>query len=188
MTVRSSSWRRSAAGLLAIGALAVGGLSGCSGRPGAAAVVDGDEISVRELQSATSDLGPYLDNVSQTSVLMVLVVAPTFERAAVKAGVGVSDQQAEDLLDQAAAAATEAGTVPPRTTAFSDSAIEVAKFTLVQTNLQALPDAGLVSAQVTEQLDALDATINPRYGTVDFTSGSIMPPSYPWLVATTPAG
>ncbi|WP_407344403.1 hypothetical protein [Pengzhenrongella phosphoraccumulans] len=185
MTVRSLAGRRGASALLALGVLVVG-LSGCSGQPGAAAVVDGSEISVAELQTATSDLAPYLKNVSQSSVLMVLVAAPVFDKAASAAGVGVSTQEAEDLLDQAAQAAVDAGTVPARTDPFSDAAVEVARFTLLQQNIQGLANGQEVTAQITDELANLDAQINPRYGEADFATGAITPTSYPWLV-TQPA-
>lgn len=188
MAVRSSRGRRRAAALLALGALAVGVLTGCSGRPGAAAVVDGQQISVADLQTATSELAPYLQNVSQSSVLMVLIAAPSFDRAASKAGVGVSRQQAEDLLDKAAQSAVAAGKAPVRTAGFSDAAVEVARFTLLQQNIQALPNGAAVVAGITKELIALHADVNPRYGVVDFTAGTITPPSYPWLVATPAAG
>ena len=188
MTVRLSAGRRGAPVLLALGALVVGAMTGCTGQPGAAAVVDGDQSSIAELQAATSDLSPYLQNVTQASVLMVLVVAPTFDRAAVEEGVGVSTQQAVDLLDEAAQAAAAAGTAPARTTPFSDAAVEVARFTLIQTNLRELPDGADVSARITDQLAALDADVNPRYGQADFASGSIAPTSYPWLVTPPAAG
>ncbi|RYV49330.1 hypothetical protein [Pengzhenrongella frigida] len=187
MTVRFSAGRRGAPVLLALGALVVG-LSGCSGQPGAAAVVDGETISVAELQDATTDLTPYLENVTQSNVLMVLVAAPVFDRAASAAGVGVSTQEAEALLDQAAQAAEEAGTAPARTTGFSAAAIEVARFTLLQQNIQGLPDGAEVTAQVSEELASLDAEINPRYGEADLATGSITPATYPWLVAAPAVG
>lgn len=187
MTVRTSRRRRLPV-LLAAASLAAATLGGCAGQPGAAAIVDGNEITVAELQSATADLTPYLQNVTQSSVLMVLVVAPTFERAAEDAGVGVSKQEASDLLEETAKSAADSGTVPARTTSFSDAAIEVVRFTIMQTNLSALPDGAAVTAQVTDELADLDAEVNPRYGTADFTTGSITPLAYPWLVAAPAAG
>lgn len=187
VTVRSLAGRRGASALLATGVLVVG-LSGCSGQPGAAAVVDGEAISVADLQRATLDLEPYLKNVSQSSVLMVLVATPVFDRAASAAGVGVSTQEAEDLLDQAAQAAQDAGTGSARTDPFSDAAVEVARFTLLQQNIQGLPDGQEVTAQITDELASLDAEINPRYGEADFATGSITPTAYPWLVAAPVVG
>ena len=180
MTVRSSLARRTSA-LLALGVL-VAVLSGCSGRPGAAAVVDGREISVADLQAATVDLAPYLKDATQASVLMALLEAPSFERAATEHGVGATQKQAVDRLDQVAKAAASAGTARARTTAFSAGAIEVVRYALAQQNLQALPDAADITAQVAKKLGALDVQVNPRYGTVDLATGNVKPPSYPWLV------
>ena len=187
VTLRFLPGRRGASTLLALGALVLG-LSGCSGQPGAAAVVDGETVSVADLQAATSDLTPYLQNVTQSSVLMVLVAAPTFDRAASAAGVGVSTQEAKDLLDKAAKSAADAGTQAPRTTPFSDAAVEVARFTLLQQNIQGLPNGAEVTAQITKELGALDAQVNPRYGEVDLAAGTITPSAYPWIVATPAAG
>ncbi|QTE28888.1 SurA N-terminal domain-containing protein [Pengzhenrongella sicca] len=186
MTVRSPLRRRAVPVLLMAGALVVGSLSGCSGQPGAAAVVDGEAIPVAELQDATSDLSPFFQDVTQGTILMVLVVAPTFVQAAEDAGVGVSTSQAKEALEQTAASAVEAGDLTARTTPFSDAAIEVIRFTLIQTNLTELADDD-VTAQITADLADLDAEVNPRYGEADFSTWSVTPVTAPWLVETAPA-
>jgi len=182
VTVRFLAPRRRASALLVLGALVAGGVSGCAGQPGAAAVVDGREISVAELQTATSELTPYLQSATQSSVLMVLVAVPVFDKAASAAGVGVSDDDAKALLDNAAKTAADSGKAPAPTAGFSDAAVQVAKFTLLQQNIQKLPNAADVSAQITDDLVALNPEINPRYGTADFTTGNVTPATYPWLV------
>ena len=182
MTVRSSTVRRGASVLLALGVLAAGALSGCSGRPGAAAVVGGDQISVAYLQTTTADLAPYLKGATQASVLMALLQAPSFDRAATEQGVGVTHKQAVDRLDQVASQAAAAGSAPARTGRFSPGAVEVVRFALARQNLQGLPQAAEVTAQVAKKLGALEVEVNPRYGTVDLATGTTKPPSYAWLV------
>jgi len=162
--------------------LVAGVLSGCSGRPGAAAVVGGEQISVAYLQATAVDLAPYLKDASQASLLTALLQAPSFESAAAGQGVGVTRKQAADRLDQVAKQAAAARTAPARTTPFTPGAVEVVRFALAQQNLQALPNAAEVTAQVAKKLRALDVEVNPRYGTVDLAAGSVKPPSYPWLV------
>jgi hypothetical protein len=186
VTVRS--WRRSAPALLALGALVAGSLSACSAQPGAAAVVDGETIPVADVQAAAADLSPYLENVSQSTVLTVLVVSPTFERAAAEAGLGVSSEQAENLLDQVTQEAAQAGRAPTRTEEFSDAAVQVARFTLLQQGLQGLPDASEVMAGIAADMAELDVEVNPRYGELDLATGQITPSSYPWIVGTPAAG
>ena len=186
MTVRFPQRRRAVPVLLLAGALAAGGLTGCSGQPGAAAVVDGAAIPVADLQQATADLGPFFEDITQGTILMVLVVAPTFVQAAEDAGVGVSTSDAKDVLEQTAAQAVEAGDIKARTTPFSDAAIEVIRFTLVQTKLTELADDD-VSAQIAADLDDLDTEVNPRYGEADFSTWSITQITSPWIVETAPA-
>jgi len=157
-------------------------LSGCSGRPGAAAVVDGEQISVAYLQATTADLAPYLKDGTQATVLTALLEAPSFDRAAAEAGVGVTRKQAADRLDQVAKQAAAAGSAPARTARFSPGAVEVVRFDLARQNLQGLPNAVEVTAQVAKTLGALDVEVNPRYGTVDLAAGTAKPPSYAWLV------
>ncbi|WNB85067.1 hypothetical protein [Cellulomonas sp. ATA003] len=169
-----------AAGALALTALAAGGCS--AQQPGAAAVVEGETIEVSELHAATEELAPYLQDASPAAILVILIAEPTFDRIATENGVAVSTQQAQSLLDGLAAGGDGAGPAGA-TTEFSDASLAVARFTLLQQSLQALPDAESVLAGVTERLAELDVDVNPRYGDVDFAAGGLMPDDRPWLVA-----
>jgi hypothetical protein len=173
VTVRSSVGRRAVSGALALAALAVGG---CSAQSGAAAVVDGRPISIADLHAATDQLAPFLQDATPAGVLVVLIAEPTFQRVATEHGAGVSTQQAQALLDDLAAQGE--GEAPE----FSDSALAVARFTLLQQGLQQLPDGQDVIAQVSEELAELDVDVNPRFGQVDFAAGGITPVVHPWLV------
>lgn len=179
--VRSRSARRRLVRAAALAGLTVGALAACGAQPGAAAVVDGRRIPVTDLDQAMRELGPYFTNVSSTNLLAVLIQAPIVIDAAEEAGVAVSEDQALELLEGAAAAA---GTDPVPT--FSPASIEIAQFSLAQQELQQLPDAADISADIGEQVVALDIEISPRYGAVG-DDNVIVPVERPWLVTETPA-
>ena len=175
MTLRTSVGRRGAAGL-ALLVLTAGGTAACSAQSGAAAVLDDGTISVGEVQSATQELGPYLEGATPASVLAVLVAEPTFAGVAAENGVAVSTQEARRLLTDLASGQ------PGASTEFSDASVTVARFTLLQQALQELPDADAVQQDVQERLEGLDVDVNPRYGQLDFAGGGVTPVEHPWLV------
>ena len=182
VTVRSAVRRRAAAGGLALAALAVGG---CTQQSGAAAVVEGETIPVAALDAATADLQPYLQDITPSAILVILVAEPTFERVAAENGVRVSDQEARTVLaGLAETGQTGSGGAPAE---FSDGALAVARFTLLQQQLQQLPDADQVLEGVNDELLDLDVDVNPRYGELDFADGGLLPADHPWLVAADPA-
>jgi len=152
-------------------------LAGCTGRPGAAAVVDGRTISVADVQQATAELQPYFQSVDQGTILMLLIGAPTIESVAKDAGLAISDQQAVDLLDTAA---KSAGVTTPPT--FSAPAIEVIRFSLAQKAIEGATNASALVTEVNDKLTALHAQVNPRYGTLDLTKGTVTPIAYDWIV------
>lgn len=158
-------------------------LAGCTGQPGAAAVVEGRAISVADVQQATAELQPYFQSVDQSTVLMLLIGAPTIESVAKDAGLAVSDQQAIDLLDKAA---TSAGATTPPT--FGAPAIEVIRFSLAQKAIEGASNAATLVKEVNDKLTALHAEVSPRYGTIDLTTGTVTPISYDWIVKPAAAG
>ncbi len=189
MTV--GSWRmrtRLAVRLVAGATAAVAGVAGCSAQTGAAAVVDGRAIPIADVHEATEELGPYLQDASPSAVLLLLVAQPTFERIAAENDIGVSTQEAQEVLD-GLAAPVEGEEPPAETPDFGPTSLEVARFTVVQRKLQAHPDGAALLAEVSADLAELDVEVNPRYGEVDFADGSgITPIAHDWLVpaAATP--
>jgi hypothetical protein len=113
---------------------------------------------------------------------------PTFERIAAENGIGVSTQEAQEVLDGLVAPAD--GDEPAaETPEFGPASLRVARFTVVQRKLQADPDGAALLQEVSADLAELDVDVNPRYGEVDFADGSgITPVAHDWLVpaATTP--
>jgi hypothetical protein len=174
VTVRSSVVRRRALGLvvLLLGAVTT---AGCSPEAGAAAVVEGRAIPDADLQAAAAQLGPYLDGATPSSLLLVLVAEPTVEQVAAEKGVAVSDQQARAQLTALVGDAPDAPD-------FGPEAVAVAQFSLLQQQLNQLPDAAAVQDDILARLQDLDVDVNPRYGELDFSRGGIAPVEHPWLV------
>lgn len=187
MTVGSRGVRGRLVRVLAVTVTGAAALGGCTGQPGAAAVVDGERITVGALQDATAELAPYLQDASPSSVLLLLVAEPTFEQVAQENGIVVPDDQARAVLDGLAAGGD--GTAPAGDGDFSPASLEVARFTLLQQRLQEQENGADLLAEATERLADADVEINPRYGDVDFAAGTgITPVERPWLVpaAATP--
>ncbi len=202
MTV--GSWRVRARVAAAV-VVAVAGVAGCSAQSGAAAVVEGRTIPVADVDAATEELTPYLQNASPSAVLLLLVAEPVFDRVATANGIGVSDQEAQDVLDALAApaeppadggegaedGADEAPAADGATEApeFGPASLSVARLTLLQRKLGEHPDGQALMAEVTADLAELDVDVNPRYGRIDFEQGGITPFEHDWLVpAPEPAG
>ncbi len=154
-------------------------LTACSGRPGAAAVVDGTRIPVSDVESATTELAPYFQGVTPSAVVSVLMLEPTVAAAAAENGVTVSDEQADDRL-----ATLAQQNDPDASPTFSDSSRAIVRYTLEASALSKLTNAADVSADLQARVSALDIELNPRYGTLgaDNTIGSTV---HPWLVAPT---
>jgi hypothetical protein len=192
--VTVGSWRVRARVAAAV-VVAVTGVAGCSAQSGAAAVVEGRTIPVADVDAATEELAPYLQNASPSSVLLLLVAEPVFERVATANGIGVSDQEAQDVLDALAAPpeppaggadgaddegqAADGATEPPE---FGPASLSVARLTLLQRKLGEHPDGQALMAEVTADLAELDVDVNPRYGQIDLQQGGITPVEHDWLV------
>lgn len=165
-----------------VGVLALGALGACSGRPGAAAVVDGRTISTSELHTVLTELGPYFQDRSTNGVLQAMVQERPMIDLAAEKGVGASDEDAQKLLDQVA---QQAGT--PGTPTFSPASVEVARASASLSNLQSLSDADAALAELTQRIAAQHVTVNPRFGSLG--KGNAVEPALarPWFVSSRPA-
>lgn len=177
MTAKNSRSVRPRRAVAAAAGLAVAGLlAACSGQPGAAAIVDGEEISAAELQDAVAEIGPFLQGSSPLTVLNVLVQTPAVDRVAAENGVAVSDEDADALLAQLAeqSGATDA--------TFGKGSRAVARFSLEITALQTLPNAEEAFTQLTEEVADADIEVSPRYAEI-VGDNEIVAPVRDWLVA-----
>lgn len=159
------------AGLALVAAL----LGACSApAPGAAASVDGEVISQGAVASVVEELSPYLQQpLTPIGAVSELIAAPVYVDVAADAGLGVSDEQAEEVLGGLAA---QLGVEGVR---YSDDTLLVARSLLARTAIQSDADADDLMGEVSERLSALDVTVSPRYGTWD--AGTITPITPPWI-------
>ncbi|WP_186813342.1 hypothetical protein [Cellulomonas xylanilytica] len=153
------------------------GLVGCSGQPGAAAVVDGTAIPTSDLEAALTELSPWLPDITTTNLLALLVQEPTVVELAEEKGVGVSDEDAQALLDSVVEQRVEGATAT-----FTEPSLAVARYSIAYSNLEALPEADDVGQEIDGRLRELDITVNPRFASLQegFQIGAPVRPS--WLV------
>ncbi len=172
--------RRAVLGLA--GALVGAGLlAGCSGTPGAAAVVDGVVIPPADLRVATEQLGSLLQNVSTTSVLSVMIQEPAILAVADDHGVVASRDEAEKLLGQVA----EQNKTPlPE---LAPATLDVARTLISQGKLQDLGQDS-IGDEIAERIAALEVEVNPRFGTAGEQHIVEAPAAPAWFVAAKDAG
>jgi len=160
------SVRRWVAALAVGAALVVAGCAGPAG-PDRAAVVDGKVITETALQAAMSEvnaMNPQLlqQQLTPTGTLTALVQAPVVLSYLDGLGVRVSDSVAtQDAQDR--------GIADP-----ADSTLEVIRLASAISTAQTdgkLTDAA--AATLTEQLQALNIDVNPRYGTFNPQTASV---------------
>ncbi|WP_421732531.1 hypothetical protein [Cellulomonas sp.] len=176
MAVQWRAGARAAGVLVALTTTA--GLAGCAGQPGAAAVVDGTAIPTADVRAALDELEPWFEGVTTTNVLAVLVQEPTVVELAAEKGVGVSDEDAEELLDQVVQQKVQGATAT-----FTDPSLAVARYSIAYTNLQGLPEAEAIGEEIDARLRELDVEVNPRFGSLEDGNQVAAPVAVPWLVA-----
>lgn len=163
------------AGVVAV-TLTAGLLAGCAGNPGVAATAGERTITHEELSVATDQLLPLLDGAASQSVLAALILAPALIDAAAENGAAASEAEAAEVLDGLAA---NRG-VPVQE--WSEESITVVQLVMASQNLAARPDAAEVIMAAEQEALAQDVEVNPRYGTFDPESGSVVTQQLPWIV------
>jgi len=156
------------------------GLAGCSGTPGAAAVVDGEPISEATLAQTVADLGQITDLPPQT-VLEELIISPFLVEAATEAGFGTSEEEARAFLDDAA---TNAG-LEPAGLEFGPGALLLGQRFAAQAKAQEAGRVSDVEAVATQSVLAADVEVSPRYGRWEDLGITYI--SRPWLVGASAA-
>jgi hypothetical protein len=156
---------------------AVVGLAGCAGQPGAAAVVDGTVISASDVEAALTELSPYYQGATTTNLLAVLVQEPTVVELAEEKGVGVSDDDAQALLDRVVDQKVEGATAT-----FTEPSMAVARYSIAYSNLEGLPDASDMGEEIDSRLRELDIEVNPRFASLQDGFHIAAPAPLPWIV------
>ena len=181
MTVQWRAGVRAAGVLVALATTA--GLAGCTGQPGAAAVVDGTAIPTSDVQAALTELLPYYQGATTTNLLAVLVQEPTVVELAEEKGVGVSDEDAHALLDRVVEQKVAGGTAT-----FTEPSVAVARYSIAYSNLEGLPDAADMGKEIDARLRDLDIEVNPRFASLQDGFQIAAPAPLPWIVADSSAG
>ncbi|MFC4554043.1 hypothetical protein [Georgenia faecalis] len=175
------TFKRGARALVGL-TLAGGLLAACSAHPGAAAVVDGEEISENFLADAVRDFEVVTGQpTSAAAMISTLAITPTMLDAAAEFGIGASEEEATALLD--AQIETVGGTPPAD--GYAQGVIEIAQMTLVDQQIQFSEDGMAIGERIAERIAETDIELNPRYGEIT-ADGNVVPPDYPWLATPTP--
>lgn len=177
MAVRRTRGR----GRLMAGALvAVALLAGCTGQPGAAAIVDGRTISTAELATAAEQLKPIFNGGGANDVLGVLINEPFATQVASEHGIGVNDDEARGLLRTAMTQAV--GEAAADDVEFGEGALAVARYSLAISGMRDAPGGDAAFQEYQEKVSAADVEVNPRFGAYAPETGvtAATPPS--WVV------
>ncbi len=162
----------------AVALTVVGVLAGCSGRPGAAAVVDGRAIASSDVATALAELKPVYTTASVQGVLATLISEPALIEAASQHGVGVSDEDGEATLR---ASFASAGVDAPE--AFSPATIAIGRYLAAADKVNAIDDPQPIVDEFSQRMQQQDVQVNPRFGT--FEQGSVVDPVPPaWVVSS----
>ncbi len=164
---------------LAAAVVAVLVLAGCAPRGGVAAYVDGEPIAEGALAETVRDIAPFSDAPART-ILHALIVSPAWIEAAGATGVGVSEQDGRDFLDQLA---REAGNEVDQAS-YGAGLVAIAQMQAARERAAAL---GVADA-LTQAADALvrqsEVEVNPRYG--EWAVRDVAPLLHPWFVGLPP--
>ena len=170
--------RRKIVGVVAAVLALAGLVSGCSSRPGAAAVVDGRAIPASDIVTVVDELKPAVPTISSALVLNTLIQEPTLVQLASDKGMGVSPDDAKAALDSFF---TTNNLTPP--SSYSPATMEVGYHQAAAAKLTADTADTTVNQEFGDRLGKLDVSVNPRFGAwADLQVGDPVPPT--WIVAT----
>lgn len=164
---------------LAAAALAVLLLAGCAPRGGVAAYVDGEPITEGVLAETVRDIAP-LSGAPVRSVLHALIVSPAWIEAARATGVGVSEQEGRDLLDELT---QEAGADAERV-GYGPGVVAIAQVLAAQEKAAALGEGEALALAADALVRESEIEVNPRYG--EWTLQGVAPLLHPWIVGLPP--
>lgn len=171
--------RRRMMAVVALVVAATATLSGCEGRPGAAAVVDGTTITAADVDLVVSELQGYYTGVDRAGMLTILAEMGPIDDLAAELGNRASDDDVQAALDSAV---QKAGGKKGH---FSEVTREVIRFSIEWQSLQKRDDATEVKTRIDKLLAEQDIVVNPRFGTR--TDGqTLVPTERTWIHVTTP--
>lgn len=166
--------RRRVMTVVAIAAAATALLTGCEGRPGTAAIVDGKSISTADVDTVVRELQNLYSGADRPGVLIILTEADALNVIAEDVGAGVSPADVQQALD---GAAKKAGITNAH---FSQPTRDVIRFSLEWTALQKRDDADDVKARIDKTFAAQHVVVNPRFGAPS-KDATLVPTERPWI-------
>ncbi len=157
------------------------GLSACGGaQAGAAAVVDGRRISTSAVNTATTQLQRWVgtqQTLTPRDILQLLVLQPFVVKAGSQAGVVLSAAQAQQAI-------LSSGRLSDPATSTVEALQAGGTLQRLQQAAQTDEKAQAALAQVQQQLAKAKVQVNPRFGTFDPTTQTIVNSAPDWLVTT----
>lgn len=163
---------KAAAGVL----LTAGLIAGCSSHAGVAATVNGEKITVEQVDEGMA-LGPfYSQPPAPANVVASLIQARAVIDAAQAEGIGVSAAEAADFLDSIGAQEIQVDG------SYSDAVLELVRMNLISQDMQAgAPEGQNVIDAVNDYMLNADIEFNPRYGSWDVAAGGLNQNPPEWI-------
>jgi len=169
--------------VIAVALAAALALGGCTAQTGAAAVVDGKEISTATLDRTVRELqGIFGQQVQSRQVLTMFIIAPSYLEAAAEHGVAKSREEARDYLLNLAATQSAQGGPAVDVDSFSEATFDILRFDMAVQELGMLANSQEIGAQLQERVAGLDIDVNPRFGEFSVEDNIVLPASHDWLV------
>ena len=155
--------------------LAAGLLAGCSPQAGVAATVNGEEITVAEVDEGMSLSPFYAEPPAPANVVASLIQARAVIDAAKAEGMGVSATEASAFLDSLGAQELEVDGEYP------EAVLDLVRMNLITQSLQTAPQGQGVVDAVNDYMMNADIEFNPRYGTWDIAQGGLTQALPEWI-------
>jgi hypothetical protein len=159
---------------------AVSLLTGCEGRAGAAAVVDGRVIATSDVSAALGDLAPVAPSLTALGVVRMLAAEPMLEKIGSERDITVTDQDATDLLDS-----VFTGKDLDVPSSYSSASVVVGRYSVLLNDLEATDDVDAAVQELSDMFDGADISISPRFASEDADGGFAEPTAPAWIVSPT---
>jgi len=170
--------RRKIVGAAAAALALAGLLAGCTGQPGAAAIVDGRVIPTSDVVTVQDELKPAVGDLTSQQVINILIQEPTVVQLASEHGDGVSEADAKTTLD---GFFTSNNATPPAS--YAPATIQVGLHQAAAQKLGNDTNSASIGQEFNDRLAKLKVDVNPRFGTWDPSQGSITASTTPsWMV------
>lgn len=168
-----------AAAAAALAAVLVAGCSPGQG-PGVAANIDGHVISTSDVDEGMQLAPFYSEQPPPSAILSNLIHAEVAIPIASDNGLGVSDQDAAEFLDEMDAESIQTGGE------YSQPVLDLVRFSMMVEQAQAAPQGEDLMSELDAQLGSADINVSPRYGSWDAEGASLQEESQPWLEDSEP--